>query len=358
MQRRTGRFTTKHVERRRDTRWNRWSGHICAEDGVPASGKNSEQPRDQSERQSRLCLICLTRGSLCRSHSTISPSPEVLQIIRHQKCPRSSSGEANFWKRRLIKDEKTPMSEHTGCTRWSVYFIKKRLHKTLDYCQPCFARRTSDRHCKRNKTRSWLLIILTFLGLVTPQEVAETVAGYGVPAPTSGLATRCGPCETLTFFIRNGEQTRQLSRRKKIQAIKMEMLQRAAPVKMLICSPLHSCEIWLSGWRLELRHTASATCRRSALLHRLRKKEERRLVTCSKGTNTSTPIILKREAKITSAQTARRVFSFFGTPPHADRFECSLLCLRGGKGGGQENNTGALLPGHCKCARRPFPGFG
>lgn len=53
-------------------------------------------------------------------------------------------------------------------------------------------------------------------------------------------------------------------------------------------------------------------------------------VTCSKGTNTSTPIILKREAKITSAQTTRRVFSFFGTPPHADRFECSLLCLCGG----------------------------
>lgn len=63
---------------------------------------------------------------------------------------------------------------------------------------------------------------------------------------------------------------------------------------------------------------------------------ERRSVTCSKGTNTSTPIILKREAKITSAQTARRVFGFFGPPPHADRFECSLLCLWGGRRTTQE----------------------
>lgn len=52
-------------------------------------------------------------------------------------------------------------------------------------------------------------------------------------------------------------------------------------------------------------------------------------VTCSKGTKTSAPIILKREAKITSVGTTRVGLAFFSTPPHADHFECSLLWVFG-----------------------------
>lgn len=63
--------------------------------------------------------------------------------------------------------------------------------------------------------------------------------------------------------------------------------------------------------------------------YRRETREAQLLVTCSKGTNTSTPIILKWEARIASVQITGHVFSFFSTPPHADRFECSLLWLCG-----------------------------
>lgn len=109
----------------------------------------------------------------------------------------------------------------------------------MDYCQLCFARRTSDPH---DKTRSWLPIILTFLGLITPQEVAETVARYGGTSSYLGVGDQMLTLRNADIFYKQwrGNVTRADA---KIQAIKMEMLQRAAPVKMLICSPLHSCEI-------------------------------------------------------------------------------------------------------------------
>lgn len=71
---------------------------------------------------------------------------------------------------------KPPMNATHRLHHVKCVFYKKRQQKKLDYCQLCFARRTSDPH---DKTRSWLPIILTFLGLITPQEVAETVARYG-----------------------------------------------------------------------------------------------------------------------------------------------------------------------------------
>lgn len=95
-----------------------------------------------------------------------------------------------------------------------------------------------------------------------------------------------------------------------------------------------AAQLWNLSVRLEVWAPAHSICYLQTISSSSSpaQNEERRSVTCSKGTNTSTPIILKREAKITSAQTTRRVFGFFGTPPHADRFECSLLCLWGGAG--------------------------
>lgn len=98
VQKRTGGFTTKtHVETTADAADETRGGHLRGRPRVPASGKKSSQPGDQSDHQSRLCLICLTRGS--RVGAAISPSPEVLQINRHQKCPRGSSVGERFLKK-------------------------------------------------------------------------------------------------------------------------------------------------------------------------------------------------------------------------------------------------------------------
>lgn len=92
-----------------------------------------------------------------------------------------------------------PMNATHRLHRVKCVFYKKDSIKNWIIVNFVLPRRTSDPH---DKTRSWLPIILTFLGLITPQEVAETVARYGVPAPTSGLATRCRPCETVDIFYK------------------------------------------------------------------------------------------------------------------------------------------------------------
>lgn len=106
-----------------------------------------------------------------------------------------------------------------------------------------------------------------------------------------------------------------------------------------------AAQLWNLSVRLEVWAPARSICYLQTIssLSSPARDEERRSVTCSKGTNTSAAIILKREAKITTAQTTRRVFGFFGTPPHADRFECSLLCpwVGGGAGKGKQHRSAA-----------------
>lgn len=110
------------------------SGGICAE--VPESGKNSSQPRDQSDHQSRLCLICLTQGSCVRA--ALSLSPKVLKINRHQKCPGSSSDEERFWKRQLLKDEKISRSESDTQAAPDEVCISGKKHLKFDDIFICF----------------------------------------------------------------------------------------------------------------------------------------------------------------------------------------------------------------------------
>ena len=215
VQRCTGGFTTNHTwkQRKRRIQQMRRVVGICAEDGVPASGKNSSQPRDRSDHQSRLCLICLTRGSRV---AAISPGPEVLQINRHQKCLCSFLDEERFWKRQLLKDEEISRSKWaTQAARDEVCILGKK-HPTFDDILIFYFLHVCLHYRRLNGARTIPhFLVYPFLTWLLQRTLVkfELDTGYQLRHHGDWLdVIRCTSYETMTFLweMENKIQTNKI----------------------------------------------------------------------------------------------------------------------------------------------------
>lgn len=206
-------YNKPHVETKRRIQQMRRVVGICAEDGVPASGKNSSQPRDQSDHQSRLCLICLTRGSRV---AAISPGPEVLQINRHQKCLCSFLDEERFWKRQLLKDEEISRSKWaTQAARDEVCILGKK-HPTFDDILIFYFLHVCLHYRRLNGARTIPhFLVYPFLTWLLQRTLVrfELDTGYQLRHHGDWLdVIRCTSYETMTFLweMENKIQTNKI----------------------------------------------------------------------------------------------------------------------------------------------------